>query len=121
MFNDIIHNESTKEIITFFVFYNTINTKGIKYITSLFNNIHFIFECSIEEKLNNTKQTYLFLLSCLVCLLYFLFPYDIIYDNILVYGYIDDMIIFVFLYLYVLIRYYNRFIEENQKLIKENK
>ena len=121
MFNDIIHNESTKEIITFFVFYNTINTKGIKYITSLFNNIHFIFKCSIEEKLNNTKQTYLFLLSCLVCLLYFLFPYDIIYYNILVYGYIDDMIIFVFLYLYVLIRYYNRFIEENQKLIKENK
>lgn len=120
-FNDIILNETTKEIINFFIFYNAINVKGIKYITTLIKNIHFIFKRSIEEKLNNTKQAYLFLLSCLACLLYFLFPYDIIYDNVIVYGYIDDMIIFVVFYLYVLFRYYNRFIEENNNLIKEIK
>lgn len=121
IFDDIIQNETTKEIINFFIYYNAVNTNGIKYMTTLIKNIHFIFKCSIEEKLNNTKQAYLFLSSCLACLLYFLFPYDIIYDNVLVYGYIDDMIVFVIFYLYVLIKYYNRFIEENKKLIKEIK
>ena len=65
MFNDIIHNESTKEIITFFVFYNTINTKGIKYINDCLNGLSGKHEQMFRdiEYLYSSLKKLLFLIS----------------------------------------------------------
>lgn len=113
--DNIINNDSTKSILVQLAEYNI---KSLSmYYNTLFHNIHFIFKYSIELIFNDVRSIITFLICAMLSLLYFLFPYDILYDGTYIIGYIDDMIIFISMYVYIMHKYYNQYIESNRRLI----
>ena len=109
--DNIIVNENTKSIIVQLAQYNLCNLANP--FSTMIHNIHFIFKYSIQMIFNDEKSIISFLVCSMLSLLYFLFPYDLIYDGTNFFGYLDDLIILITMYLYIIYKYYNQYIQLN--------
>lgn len=113
--DNIIMNDNTKSILVKLAEYNLNNLANP--FSTMINNIQFIFKYSIQLIFNDEKSIILLLVCSILSLLYFLFPYDIIYDGTYFFGYLDDMILFITMYVYIMIKYYKKYIESNRILL----